>query len=474
MLATLPAWIALALAQAQPPGPGTPVAEAVPAQLQATEEPGTAAEDASRTSHPPLRDRAHRAAGLSRTRPEAVRRHLFFAEGEILDPERVLLSRLGLLQLGWFSRVETHVERGTERGKVLVVIEVVERNTLIVTDLVIGSTRPQPLYGGVALSQQNFLGQGLGLSGGLVYGGSPEGRGRDPNRYSVRAGFYAPDSLAPAPAHGGAGLGLFLRGEELSCADVECAAFAGNYGAAPRTRYQRAGGEVLLGVRPGPFERLSASYRVERVLATRIGLPEGAGPSVHEGWSTLAALTGSYEVDTRDDFFYPTEGFHATGHITLASRLVGGDYEYSRYLIQTDTAYSLFRLPLRLQAAVGAVQGDAPFFDRFYAADYSYFAVGPALGRAMELNFSTDSRYDAFLSMAGPRVRVPALEPKGHAVPPRLSGGGRARRVVVGHAAAAGAPRSRGSRSPPTWRSGSTRSSARSTCRSGYLLDIAL
>jgi hypothetical protein len=56
---------------------------------------------------------------------------------------------------------------------------------------------------------------------------------------------------------------------------------------------------------------------------------------------------------------------------------------------------------------VGAVQGDAPFFDRFYAADYSYFALGPALGRAMELNFSTDSRYDAFLAMGGLECGIP-------------------------------------------------------------------
>ena len=81
--------------------------------------------------------------------------------------------------------------------------------------------------------------------------------------------------------------------------------------------------------------------------------------------------------------------------------MLGGDYDYSRYLVQAESAFDLVRLPLRLQSAAGAVQGDAPFFERFYAADFSYFAIGPALGRAMELNFSTDSRYDAFLAMAG-------------------------------------------------------------------------
>jgi outer membrane protein assembly factor BamA len=409
MLTTVSVLIALALAQTQPTAPGAPTPGSAPAtEGQAPgQEAGAVAEEANRVPTRRYVIERIELRGLSRTRPEAVRRHLLFEEGEILDPERVLLSRLALLQLGWFSRVETHVERGTERGKVLVVFDLVERNTLIVTDLVIGSTPPQPLYGGLGLSQQNFLGQGLGLSGAFVYGGSAAGRSNEPNRYAVRAGFFAPDLWLPHLRLVAGASALFLRGEELTCPDVKCAEFTGDFGAAPRTRYQRAGGELLLGVRPGPFERLSASYRFERIHAIRLGLAPGVGPAIHEGWSNLAALTGAYEVDTRDDFFYPTEGFHALGQVTLASRLVGGDYEYSRYLIQTDTAYALFRLPLRFQAAVGVVQGDAPFFDRFYGADYSYFAIGPALGRAMELNFSTDSRYDAFLSMGGLEYGIP-------------------------------------------------------------------
>jgi outer membrane protein assembly factor BamA len=121
----------------------------------------------------------------------------------------------------------------------------------------------------------------------------------------------------------------------------------------------------------------------------------------------VSALTGTYELDTRDDFFFPREGLRGLFQVTFASRLLGGDYEYSRYLVQLETAFSLLRLPLRLQGALGATQGGAPFFERFYPADYSYFAVGPALARSLELNFSTDSRYDAFLAMGGLEYAVP-------------------------------------------------------------------
>jgi outer membrane protein insertion porin family len=350
--------------------------------------------------------------GLVHTRADEVRRHVLVAEGDILDQERVLLSRLRLLQLGWFSRVETRVERGSERGLVVLVFDLAERNTLVVTDLIIGGTPPQPFYGGLGLSQQNFLGRGLGLSGAFVFGGAPIGRPEDPYRFALRGGFFAPDlTVGRLPPLVFGVSGVFLRGEELACGDPECPGLSGDdFARAPRVRYQRGGGEVTLGFRPGPFERVLGTYRFERVHAKGLDLDlgvEGAAPPVLPGWSNDSALTGTYEIDTRDDFFFPTEGLRGLAQVTLGSKLLGGDYEYSRYLVQVETAYRLLGKRLRLQTAVGVAQGGAPFFDRFYAADFSYFAIGPALGRALELNFSTDSRYDAFLAMGGLEYGIP-------------------------------------------------------------------
>jgi outer membrane protein assembly factor BamA len=354
-----------------------------------------------------------RVSGLDHVRESEVRRRLLVSEGELLDDERVLLSRLHLLQVGWFSRVETRVERGSARGLVVLVFDVTERNTILVTDLILGSTGPQPLYGGFGLSQQNFLGRGFGLSGAFVYGGSPSGRPDDPDRFAVRASFFAPDLAVPGLRRGlvlGATLRV-VRGEEFVCGDPDCDAYSSSdYGTAPVIRTRRVGGEVTLGVRPGPFERLHATYRLERVSAEASGQPpppDVTAPVVAVGDSTFSALTGTYELDTREDFFFPREGLRGVAEVTFGSRLLGGDYEFSRYLLGLETAFSLLHRPLRFQATVGAVQGNAPFFERFYGADHSYFAIGPALARALELNFSTDSRYDAFLAMAGLEYGVP-------------------------------------------------------------------
>jgi outer membrane protein insertion porin family len=399
MPSLVPMLLALALGEQAPAVPAEPAAPRAPA----------AAAPAPATRRYPIEK--IRFDGLGRVRESEVRRHVLVAEGEILDEERVLLSRLKLLQLGWFSRVETRIERGTERGLVVLVFDVAERNTLIVTDLILGSTGPQPVYGGLGLSQQNFLGRGLGLSGAFVYGGSPIGRPQDPERFAVRASFFAPDVTSRIARHGlvlGA-TAFFVRGEEFVCGDAECEAYSRHYDAAPRVRYQRAMGEATIGMRPGPFERVLASARFERVHSTQPGTAglTGTEPAVLDGWSSVSAITGTYEMDTRDDFFFPTEGMRAMSQVTFGSRLLGGDYEYTRYLLQLETAFGLLRRPLRFQAAVGIAQGSAPFFDRFYPADFSYFAVGPALGRALELNFSTDSRYDAFVAMGGLEYAIP-------------------------------------------------------------------
>jgi outer membrane protein assembly factor BamA len=342
--------------------------------------------------------------GLQKTRPHAVRRHLLVRAGDVLDDDDVLLSRLRLLQLGWFARVEGRVDRGSERGLVVVVFTVVERNTILVTDLVAGTTDAQPIYGGLGIAEQNFLGRGLSLGGAFVYGGAPIGHPADPDRFALRAAFFAPDVNLPGIGRFVAGATAWtLRGEEFACATAGCPAHDGDLPDAPRLRYRRTGGDLLGGVRSGAFSRVLFGLRVDAVRADALAVAgeSFAPPPIRLGRSLVSAAIASWERDTRNDAFLPREGYRLAAHVAFASRLFGSDYEFSRYWLQGESAFALLGLPLRLQVQVGAVQGDAPFFDRFYAADLSYFAVGPALGRALELNFSTDARYDAFAAMAG-------------------------------------------------------------------------
>lgn len=348
--------------------------------------------------------------GLQKARSHAVRHHLLVRAGDVLDDRDVLLSRLRLLQLGWFSQVDARVEKGSSKGFVVLVFRVVERNTIVITDLVLGTTEPQPVYGGVGLAEQNFLGRGYSLGGAFVYGGAPLGRPADPDRFALRGSFFMPDLPIPGVGNLVVGAsGWAHRGEEFACETAGCDPWAEDFGGAPRLRYRRTGGELTLGLRVGPFARFLGGWRLEHASAE--ALPAAGAPfrppPIHLGDSWMSALVATWEYDSRNDFFLPREGLRLASQVTFSSRLVGSDYEFSRYWLQGESAFALAGLPLRVQVQVGAVQGDAPFFDRFYAADLSYFAIGPALGRAFELNFSTDSRYDAFAAMGGLEWAVP-------------------------------------------------------------------
>lgn len=409
--AALAALSALALALG-PPDAAPPASAPTPTAAEARPvAPDEALAGDPEDEGPPARPAPGRAylvervafVGLDHVREWAARRHVLVEPGQALDEHRVLVSRLRLLQLGWFTRVDTRVEKGTTRGHVVVVFDVTERNTLVVSELLLGWTDAQPLYGGLGLSQQNFLGQGLTLGAAFAWGGSPEGRANDPSRFALRGSFYAPDVGALGQRFAGGASALWLQGEELTCPDASCSAYDGRLSDAPRLRYERAGGELTLALRPGPFERVSMGWRWEQVDATGVpGTgPAGEAPAILLGRSTLSALVAAWEFDSRDDLFLPTGGLHTLAQVTFGSALLGSDYEYSRYVLQAESGFGLFGQPLRLQAFVGAAQGSAPFFERFYPADLSYFAVGPAVGRALELNFSTDSRYDAFAAMGG-------------------------------------------------------------------------
>jgi outer membrane protein assembly factor BamA len=353
--------------------------------------------------------------GLERTHDDVVRRHIAVREGEVLDEERVLVSRLRLGQLRWFSRVSTRVERGSARGLVVLVFDVVERNTLSLSELFIGATEAQSIYGGFGLAEQNAFGKGVELHGAFVYGGSPAQLPLDPSRYSIRADMRFREVNVGLPARVSLGVSaLWIRGEEFACLDPDCEPFEGSLGRAPRLRYERAGGVVEAAVRMSPFGRIAAGARGEHVEATvRPGSADpatgiGAIPPVRLGSSTLVALTGAYVRDSRDDVFFPSDGTRVELRGVLGSRAFGSDYEYSRWSLDLETDFGLWRgHALRLLGSAGLAQGDAPFFERFYAADLAYFSIGPALGRALELNFSTDSRYDATALMAGLEYGIP-------------------------------------------------------------------
>lgn len=337
-------------------------------------------------------------SGNVRTPPSAIRDHITLHAGDVATAEGILNLRVRLVQLGAFSQVEVTTAPGSAPGRVVLRVRVVERTPWSIGDVMLAQTAVARPYGGLTLANASALALGVGAA----IAGATDGQ----DRWVLSGMLYEPDlPLGGRSWVGGLRL-LWQQGLESGCATPSC---DGHYSAIPWVRYRRAGGEVDVGVRPGAFSRLLFGYRLESVrVRSDPGVYPPARPPLPEGDTLLSGLVLSFDRDTRTDAFLPHDGSRLQARIDIGTAALGSDYEYSRYLIEAERWFPLRGgHALRLDAALGLLQGNAPAFERFYAADWSYFSIGVAAPRFAELNFSPDSRYDAFLAVFGVEYSLP-------------------------------------------------------------------
>jgi outer membrane protein assembly factor BamA len=343
-------------------------------------------------------------SGNVRVPAGAILAHIPIHAGAVATADAIVDARARLVQLGAFSDVEITATPGSAPGRIVLHVHVVERTPWSIGDVMLAQTPVARPYGGVTLGNSSALGLGRGAAiAGATDGG---------DRNVVRATVYEPDlPLSGLSLVGGVQL-LWQEGLESGCATPRC---DGHYGAIPWVRYRRVGGEVDVGFRPGAFSRVLFGYRFETLhVRSDPGVVPSARPALPEGNTVVSALVISFDRDTRTDAFLPRRGSRLLARLDVGTAALAGDFEYSRYVVEAEKWLPLGGShALRLDAAVGLVQGDAPAFDRFYAADWSYFSVGVAAPRFAELNFSPDSRYDAFLAVAGAEYSLPLWSDRG-------------------------------------------------------------
>jgi len=353
--------------------------------------------------------------GSPRTSPELILSYLRFKAGDALDEEAVQLSRIRLLALGYFRDVQMRLSRGSERGRVKVLVEVEERNSIIIDDLFLGYSLTNEFWGGLGVSDINFLGLGLALSGAFVASEAQQ---------AVRVGVFWPSILATRFQAGVQA--LFVHGRERALVDAIPDPLGGRAGNCPFDRpldlpYLRAGGIVGLGIKLDSSHRFSLALHTEHIEAdlhapSIEGAPCGNYPFqgyVRNGQSTLSSLTFTFERDTRDDYFMPTQGMHLQVSIELGSKIFGSDYEYSKYMLSYSHSFTLWAdHVLRLSVLGGLIQdvgqSGSPFFSRFFVGDHALFQVDKgSLPRNLEVNFSEVVDYADLLASIEAEYDVP-------------------------------------------------------------------
>ena len=109
----------------------------------------------------------------------------------------------------------------------------------------------------------------------------------------------------------------------------------------------------------------------------------------------VTTLSPRFKYDTRDNEFYPSDGFYVNGTVDLGRESLGSDSDYEKYKFDVN-AYRSFTENTVLAARMAAqyVGGDAPFF------------VYPAFGSGADLRgYETGTYRDRFLTAVQAELR---------------------------------------------------------------------
>jgi len=332
--------------------------------------------------------------GNTRTRARVVLRFVPFKQGDIFDVDdpEVELSRYRLLGTGFFRDVQFSLRKGSSRGLVVLVIDVVERNTVVLNDVRMGisadadtqgNRRPLTAYAGLDAAETNLLGTGITLGGAMAVA---------QNQLALRVRFLDPAFLGSSWMTNGTLLyndakDFFGNAGVLRTDDPGT---MGSNSDSAVVNYKRFGGSLGIGRDLSISTQFWLNYRLETIDANypleashlRGFRREPIDFDIVRGRSVLSTLRATLEHDTRDHPFLPTRGWHASVTAEVGLLPFASDYDYQRFEV---SASHWWHLPwhdhvLRLELFGGAISGNAPFFEQYYIGDFSDFLPSRVLG----------------------------------------------------------------------------------------------
>jgi len=344
----------------------------------------------------------------NRTRSSVLTSFVPIEPGALFDVDdpRIEEVRWRLLGTGWFNDVKLSLTRGSKRGWVVLLIEVRERNTVLVDQFAMGLSRAVSTststrdtlrpYVGLGVAETNLLGLGVGVNGTVVI---------TPQQYGLNAGYFDPrfansgfslsgrlfhnyareffgrnplvtTSRCPAPEPDG----------EIEECDPDVAA----------TRavviYHRTGFGLGTGHEIASRLRYTLDWLGEYIDV--LSKPQAASTQrgseveaidfrILDGQSIVSSLRFGLIYDNRDHPALTTHGDYYAFSARLGTHLLGSDYDFARFELSLRHWEPLpWKHVISFGFFIGTVFGEAPFFYNFYAADLSDLLPS----RVLELN----------------------------------------------------------------------------------------
>ena len=366
--------------------------------------------------------------GNRRTADRVVLRYVPFEVGDVLDVDdpELELTRFRLLGTGFFSAARLSLRRGSKRGAAVLIVQVVERNTVIVEHVAMGiaadedaegNSEPISPYLTLQVAETNLAGTGITLGAGV---------GVAADQFALETRFADP-AVMGSPWMINASLRYINARDYFGNKEVSFESphleqrEVTDYAVVDYTRF---GGTVGVGHEVSLSTRVFLDYNLERVEATvptaashvRGETREPIDFDILPGSSVLSSLRASLSYDTRDAPFLPTQGSLGNVRGTIGAPPLGSSYSYQKLEASWTSWWKLpWRHIIGLEARIGAVAGDAPFFEKFYVGDFTDLLPGRFLGlnpdrRQPPNYFGTDIaevRYGDYAARLATEYRIP-------------------------------------------------------------------
>jgi outer membrane protein insertion porin family len=367
--------------------------------------------------------------GNTRTRARVILRYLKFRPGDVIDVDdpELTLTRYRVLGTGFFRDVQFALRKGSRRGLVVLVVEVSERNTVVVNDVGMGLSSDVDnnghsrlnAYGGADIAETNVAGSGITLGAAVAVA---------QEQTALRFRFLLPSFLGTTWMMSGTILRNKARDFFGTTSDVNWITYNGRsqgHSSNAVVDYTRSGGNLGFGRDLSTSTQFWLTYRLETIEAkVPIKASEDRGQGVvpiafdiRRDRSLLSSVRATFQLDTRDHPFLPTRGWYATAGAELAMQPFGSDYGYQRFDVAASYWWQVRGLShvLRLQMFAGAETGEVPFFEQYYYGDFTDFRAPRMFGLNFERRpppnlFGTiikDQRYGQYAAKLGLEYRIP-------------------------------------------------------------------
>lgn len=280
--------------------------------------------------------------GNTRTRDKVIRRELELGEGDLYSATKLRHSRNNLRRLGYFNDMQINKSVGTTPNKMKLDIDVKERPTGAVT-FGLGYSSVDKMTTTASISQSNLLGTGLKLNAsGNVSSNS--------SRYVI--GFTEP-WLFEKPIS--AGFDLYKTTKDYTDFSMETNGFGLRSGFPLYKRTMRG----------------YLSYRHEEVTINNISPTATLTIQEQAGAGTLSSVKALIHHDSRDDFFFPSEGSVLRLSTEMAGGVLGGTNSYLKHELSMKRLFPLAKhWTFSLKGSAGYMHGfdnkEVPLYERYY------------------------------------------------------------------------------------------------------------